>query len=408
MDKKKKDLFNKLLIIYIIIQPLLDALAGISANSNFINFKINIIVRGLFLVFVGIYLLFMSKNKYQKFNLIYLLITFIYFGLYAWTTYMSKQHDLFMFEMRQCLLYFYFPITLLAIFNMREDKVIKLEDKYLVISLIIYLSLIIIPNIFGLSFRAYDNGVGQLGLFYSANSISAILSMLLPCAIIYFRNNIKLLILFLVFFILCIISLGTKTVILSLLIVLFINFIYYIRNSKKKLDNKKKIIIIISSFVALVGLVFIVPKTAVYKNIETRIKFLEIKNVNDVLDNFDALVLSRRLKYLKDVNKVYNKASLPQKVIGIGYLNGSGKAIEMDYFDIFYCNGILGFLIYFTPLIYILMKYKKKKKNFISINRFSSLLIIFLTSFLTGHVLIEPNAAFYVAILIIMFTESYD
>ena len=78
----------------------------------------------------------------------------------------------------------------------------------------------------------------------------------------------------------------------------------------------------------------------------------------------------------------------------------------MDYFDIFYCSGILGFIIFFTPLVYVFkVKYKKKTKNLIYINRFNSLFIILLTSFLTGHVLVEPNASFFVAVLILMFND---
>ena len=159
----------------------------------------------------------------------------------------------------------------------------------------------------------------------------------------------------------------------------------------------------IAIIVIIGSLVFIGPKTAVYRNIKRRIEFLEIKDANDMIENFDALVMSRRIKFLKKTNKLYLEANIPQKMVGIGH---EFKLVEMDYFDIFYCNGLIGFILFFIPIIYI-FKYenKKKTKNFVSINRFSSLLIIILTSFLTGHVLIEPNASFFVVILLLMFND---
>lgn len=401
MDNKKKVLLNKIVFIYIIIQPILDAISGISNNISFLNIKINVIIRGLFLLLVSFYLLFICKNKYRKFNLIYFGLFLLYFSLYAYVTFLYKDKSLILFELKQSIMTFYFPIVLLACFNMKEDKIIEFNDKPFVIALTIYILLIIIPNLFGISFDAYDDGVGKLGFFNTANSISAILSMLLPCVFIYFKDKIKYLIVFLILFILCIVSMGTKAVILCLLIVLFINGIYYFNKNKAKFNGKKKIILIATIIVIIGSLVIVAPKTAVYKNIKRRIEFLEIKDTDDVIENFDALVMSRRIKFLKDVNKIYLKANFPQKSVGIGH---NFKLIEMDYFDIFYSNGFLGFIIFFLPFIYIVKySYKKKAKNFITINRFSSLLIILLTSFLTGHVLIEPNASFYAALIILMF-----
>ena len=45
---------------------------------------------------------------------------------------------------------------------------------------------------------------------------------------------------------------------------------------------------------------------------------------------------------------IYERANTYQKLFGIGYINNNKttKMIEMDYFDIFYSHGIVGFLIF--------------------------------------------------------------
>jgi len=130
--------------------------------------------------------------------------------------------------------------------------------------------------------------------------------------------------------------------------------------------------------------------------------------VDDAIDNFDALVLGRRLLYLSNVNDLYVKSPINEKFIGMGYHNKINKNVEMDFFDVFYSNGIIGFIIYFIPIIYIIKnRIKLKEKNrFIYINKYYTLLLIFMLTLITGHVITEPNVSLFVSIIIATFNKK--
>ena len=399
-------IFSKFLLVYIIIQPILDLIAGINNNYNSPLIKFNLIFRLLFLTISVLYLVVFCKSKYKKYSIVYLIMITIYFILFLVSTYLKSRNLLFS-EFKQLLQYFYFPISLITIFNLNEEENIKNINKYLVISLLLYLILILVPNLLNISFDTYLDGEGSLGLFNSANSISAILSILLPISLIQLKD-IKKIILFLILYSICIISIGTKTLILNLILVFIYNFVLIIKKISKN-NSRKLIPIIITTIIIIIASgILIIPKTSVYKNINERIEFLKIKNINDAVENFDALVLGRRLFYLKNVNKLYIKCPIHEKVIGMGYHNEINKNVEMDFFDIFYSNGIIGFIIYFIPIIYILKKkIKLKEKNkFIYANKYYTLLLIFLLTLITGHVITEPNVSLFISIILSTFNQK--
>ena len=102
------------------------------------------------------------------------------------------------------------------------------------------------------------------------------------------------------------------------------------------------------------------------KNIETHLEFLKVDNVIDVLEKprlIDHFIFSQRLTFLSKRQKDYNKANTYQKIFGIGSLknNKPTKAIEMDYFDIYYNHGLIGFIVFFISYIYVLIKVFKNK-----------------------------------------------
>ena len=111
--------FFNFLLIYIVMQPILDLIAGINNNYNNPLIKLNLIFRFLFLFISILYLLFFCKTKYKKYNMIYLIITAIYFMLFSISAY-TKSNNLLFEELKQLLQYFYFPISLITIFNLND------------------------------------------------------------------------------------------------------------------------------------------------------------------------------------------------------------------------------------------------------------------------------------------------
>lgn len=414
---------NKILIIFLLIQPILDVISGINNNFN-INFKLNIIIRILFLFCSLFYLLFINKSKYKKMTIIYLGLLFLYFSLFTTSTIYYKGFDTLFFEIKNLILTFYFPILLITFFNLFDQYKIKFNLKYIYYTFLIYLLFIFIPNITGLSFESYTQGkIGSSGWFNSANAISSILSLLLPCIIIYLKGkkfNLFYIILTIIFFY-CILSLGTKVPLLSLFIMIFFNIIYLFIKLTQKKDYKKIGIISSVLIVFITSLLLIIPRTSFYKNIEIHLNFLGVESPIEIItdiDIIDRFIFSDRLTLLIKTKNVYDVSPTFQKFIGIGYIENYGtdevstKLVEMDYYDIFYRHGIIGSVIFFIPLLLITLSIIKKmdKVNFVNINLFITIFLIYLLAFFSGHVLTVPNVSVFGAFLftIIYFKNNID
>ena len=149
--------------------------------------------------------------------------------------------------------------------------------------------------------------------------------------------------------------------------------------------------------------IYLFPKTNFYKNIQIHLDFLEIHSVNDLMtiENIDHFIFSSRLKFLNQTRINYQKSNLASHLFGIGYIENYGtdeinlKTIEMDYFDIFYRNGMIGFILFLLPLIWILCKNKGEK-----VEKYALFLALFL-AFFQGHILTAPSVSIYVIIILL-------
>ena len=202
--------------------------------------------------------------------------------------------------------------------------------------------------------------------------------------------------------------------IVSLILVAFLfGFLVLFDLVKKK---KYKILATCSVGIVLImtmGLILI-PKTSFYKNIQIHLDFLGVESVSEIMTNkeiLDHFVFSQRLTFLKTTNDNYQKASVSEKLLGIGYIENYGtdevnvKLIEMDGFDIFYRHGILGFLIYFLPVLYItvltIRQTSKKKFEKEDLAFYTSIGLCFFMSLLVGHVFVAPAVSIFVAIILV-------
>ena len=205
---------------------------------------------------------------------------------------------------------------------------------------------------------------------------------------------------------------GTKAPILCLIIVLLYYFILVLLKLIK--EKKYKWLILLTLFVTLsvVLLIIILPKTAFYKNLVIHLNFLGIKSISDLFTfkNFDHFIFSSRLTFLKNSFSTFKKASLMQKLFGIGYVlkNEQLKTSEMDFFVTIIHQGIVGFIIiyylYFKFVYKIIKSYFNKiKENFFDINKSSliiSIIISILSALLAGHVLETPSVSIFVVTII--------
>lgn len=412
MEKIIKNNINKIISIFILISPILDLLTGICIHTLKINLTIGIIVRVLFLLFITIVTIFIFKKK--KIIIPYLIIG-LYFILYILGIIIYKNSIGLFFEIQNLVKVFYFPIIFLSLYSIK-DKV-DIDNKILIKVLFLYLILILIPTAFGIGYKTYEiTKKGTLGFFNSANEISGIISILTPIIFIMFKDkkNILLKILLGVAYLIVILMMGTKTPLLSLCFTIGVYLAYLTIESIRKKKYKRIIITISILIIGVFGLILILPKTNFYKNIKTHLDFLEVENITDIFKDkklIDHFIFSQRLSFLEKENKLYNKSNLYLKTFGIGYLKPNGeetKMIEMDYFDIFYHHGIIGFIIYFSIIIYLIIKNIKFNKTFEGYMYKTSFLLAIILSFFTGHIITAPSVSIIVTILLLKIFNSKE
>ncbi len=412
--KKIADNFEKIFLIFLYFQPVLDVTAGVLLHFNY-SVTISSIIRLSFMFLCIIYLIFYAKNK--KIN-IYLLVLFTYFACFGITTLISKDIDVLIFETKNLITTYYFVILLLTLIMVYKDK--KLKAKNLFYIYVIYLLFVFVPNILNIGFQSYwHSKEGSVGWFLSANVVGSILSILLPIILIYIKKISIPILLLLLINLYVILSIGTKVPVLSFAIIFIVNFGYYIINLIRKKAYKKLGIIIVPIIVLSAIALSIFPKTSFYKNLVIHITYLEEKDngkvpIGEFIDHF---IFSQRLTFEEKTKKAYVEASALEKVFGIGYIENynkdseRNKTIEIDYFDVFYRHGIVGFIIFFTPLIYTLKNIitKLKKLNFVKLNLSLSLILIFLLAFFQGHIFVTPANSIYVAlILALIYNDAFE
>ena len=402
-------LVNKIITIFLLIGPILDLLTGICLHYFKINLTIGIFIRVVFLLFICIITLFYFKKKNV---LIPYLIIGLYFILYIVGVILYKDKGTF-FEIQNLIKVFYFPIVLISICSIKDK--INISNKILFTIMMMYLLFIFVPLLLGLGYKTYEiTKVGTLGFFNAANEVGGIISILTPIMfIILVKGNNKIIkISSVLIYLIVILMVGTKTPLLTLFITIGISMIYLIINFIKKKEYKKIVISLIILLVGISSLIIVLPKTNFYKNIKTHLEFLEVENITDVFKDeklVDHFIFSQRLTFLKNRNKLYNKSNTYQKLFGIGYLkNGKEfKMIEMDYFDIFYSHGIIGFIIYFIISIYLIIKtIIKDKITYERLMYITSFFLITLLSLLTGHIITAPAVSIIVVMIIIKLSKK--
>lgn len=405
-----KNIINnkKFLKIFLFMQPFLDVLAAVLIYNNVDNF-ITSLIR---LVFMGLMVLYLYFGEYEnkKKTLIYVSTLIITIIIHTLIMVFDKDMSVFMYEFKNTISTYYFVFLLISLGVIYKDN--KISKKELMYLWIIYVLLTFIPNVLGIGFKSYSHSkTGMTGWFYSANVVGSILVILLPIILSEIKKLPKLLIVILGALVLySIFSLGTKTPVLGLGIILFVNLLYYIYKLFKS-KKKKSIIIIFSSLILLCGVsVYVIPKTSFYENLKIHYNFLKKNDVKVFSKEFlDHFVFSQRLSMEERTRHNYNISPIQEKIFGIGYIENYStdsvnlKIVEMDYFDIFYREGIVGFIVFFIPVIYmIVMFFKNNSINFVSVNMFISILLIMLLALFQGHIFITPAISIFVALLLNM------
>ena len=414
MNQFLKKYIDKIVLIFLILSPFFDLMSSIFINVFKINFNFIILFKLFFLFILIYYLFFISTYSKKRSCIYYLLVLFLYSVIYMIIQIYYKDWSIFLYEAQNLFRTIYFPVCLVCLFAVYKEKKFNIDKSLLSKILIIYLVLIFIPLITHTGFNSYAySKVGSIGWFNSTNEIGGILSILFPFLILClfeFKNKLISIIIFLSLFFIYF-SLGSKVPVIAFVL---ITILYLFRYVITLFINKKyKILsfIMVILIVIITAFVLILPKTAFYKNIVIHLDFLEVKQVSDLfsIEKIDHFVFSSRINFMEKTMSNYKDSTLSQQLFGIGYIENYGtdsvniKTIEMDYYDVLFRNGIIGFIIIFAPFIKILILIYPQliKKDELSFAiRWSTILIILLSLF-SGHILTSPSVSLFVVVILL-------
>jgi len=402
MEKKinKNIWMERIIWIFLFLCPIFDVITSFSIHYFGGSMPIILGIKVLFLAYLTFLTVRFSFKKCW-----YFLFLGVYFLFFFFLMFLSKGYPSFYLEAQNLFRTFFFPISIFCLFSLHQKEIFHVKRNYLVYLLFLYLLFLVVPELLHVGFSSYAHSkVGGLGWFYSTNEIGGILAILGPFFFSYLKNKAWFIqILAFAFYLAGIFVIGTKVPVLAFLITIFLFWISFLWKLIRVKEWKKVFFHCLCSIVGILGFGIVLFSSSFYENIKIHLDFLEIKQVRDLMTfhHIDHFVFSERLSFLMDTQKEYNNSSLPSKLLGIGIVIYekeepiSMKMVEMDYFDIFYHYGILGFLLVFLPFFVFPFKRKYCFEEKISI------FFILLLALFSGHILVSPSVSALVSLIVL-------
>lgn len=452
MSNKLKPIIEKyevFLLIFLGIQPIIDVLTTLSLSLD-ITVTFGIIIRFLILLTSCLYILVKSiqSGKIYYTYYLFLLLLIIFIGIinnfYSKPIFSFVEEGKFIFKV---VYLFIMLITYFLAFNSLKTR-LKLEDKLLknILTASLIINFIMIVSIAtSTSLTSYDySKIGYTGWFYAGNEIGAIIATIFPLVLLYtikqtktLKDLIKWIPTILMIF--SLLAVGTKVgygaCILVLVVAFFMKLIELFQTRK---TNIFKLNILKSSLLGILILLLIIitPFAPIYYNTLSHMNLLgiELPSDNTQVDESDQpksntkeqtntkpqepisneqvenLLLSSRELFLENQKNEFINAPFSQKMFGMGYAGNyttEPKMVEMDFYDLFFSFGIIGFLVLMAPIVYFVIRIMnfvlsnlKEVFNFKYSMYASSLLLAFGIAFMAGHVMTAPAVSIYIAAIL--------
>lgn len=458
------------LMLYIVLQPILDVITGFSIKSGASPvLTVGIVVRMLVMVLAAGYVIY-NKNqlKYEDYKklLIYISILSVLVVINLGTSFMLKPLFSVKAELSAIAKTLYFIVMLIAYIIAFKDLLRSNFGKQFFPKMTYYAMMIvdfvmIVAHFTHTNFNAYKYmKAGESGWFFAANEIGSLLAIALPLVILYVVQNSKswkqwYYWIGLVATIYACLLLGTKVgvfaIIGTLAVAVIVSLAKVIMTRGK---NKRFIVLFILFVLATGGVKLAYPKMAASQNIAIQKQFIkqqrqqqkylkdlkhkkkssltkdekkylkkmtagekEVIEGDEVKDTTKSLIFSSRTVYLDRLQNYYNKAPLMQKIFGMGVggnYEKEPKTAEMDYFDLFYEYGIVGFIIVIIPLLLSLLSiaiYTVKHIRIIFTFKYAMMLssvgLGVSIALISGHVLMAPAVSIYLVTVLAYLLVDY-
>jgi len=430
---KKYSIF---LMLYIVFQPVLDAVTGLMAQAH-INITFGVLIRMAVMAVTAFYILIfliLNRDNKQGFRVIgYFVILGIVSIISLIINYKQKVLFIPSLEITTLAKSLYYPVMLLGYFyafeELAEDRVINRYFPKVIFYAVNIISIImIVAHFTNTSFSSYAYyKLGESGWFYAANELSAIVSIAFPIMVWYALKKIDkwsriyywLTILLAIYSALLI---GTKGSLLAILFGICMGILAAVIHFFQDGSNRKFNAGIVALLVITLGGVFAaypamaVSRTAELHNDMIKYKKKQAKTKKGITKDQKKYVetnktvsylLSGRTVYFENAAHNYKKASIAQKTFGMGYATSfksekKAKLVEMDYIDIFFQFGVIGTIVYLAPLLYCLLyligSFLRKFKYMWSFKwamLVASVALGFGMALMTGHVIEAPSVSIY-------------
>lgn len=441
---KKKITMSNVIMIYIIMQPIIDFITSLYIRNISTKFTIGMLLRASFMVVITIYTILNIEKKEKRMLFIYLALVIIYTLAFTIDYVIKFQGAMIFAQIKGLIKILYFPVVLVCMLLLLKHDKIQIKEKFIYISLLIYVLPIILCKYFSIGYYTYktNSNLGTIGLFFAGNEISAILPIF---ASIYFsklttKNITAIDYVFAIAIAFAMLEIGTKVAGISIyaleILATLISFIHLIRDKRTYKQFLKILSIFIVSAVMLGNTSFgknyqikpLIFNETVFKDkkitqttkkattTKTTTQVTKTQSYADKVIEKPEIVLSGRDRYLKNNIEAFGKATIIDKFVGIGYYEKNNDAIkeiklvEIDYFDIFICHGFLGAIIIIAPFIIFaalsikrfFKDFKKNIKNTLLIFSICAIVLAFGVGMIAGHVFTAPavSTALLVAIFI--------
>lgn len=442
---KKNNTFENILLLFILVQPILDLATSLAINYFNSEFTAGILIRFAMMAVGVVYLFFISDSKKKRTSIIYLILLGLFLLMGFANNILVKSPMSMGEEIKFIIKSVYFVIfffSYLFVFKQLQSRTSwrNTIQRYIFYAMSLVGLSMVLAAITDTAFNSYTyNKVGHTGWFYAGNEIGAIMSICFPIVILYAikkTTSLKtsyywipvLLILY------SLMAVGTKVgfgaALITIIISLFMMIVEYLMKRKKQaITFNLKTNLIINTIVLILFLLYI-PFSPIAENTSIHLSLLENKEKTETpsaqkptkpgkhqtdkkpLNNeqLENLMLSSRGEYLNQQKEYFTDAPISQKVLGMGYAGNykeSPKLTEMDFYDLFFSFGIAGFILYFIP--FILLAIAILKKIFTHFTSYFTLENVLVASgivlglgiaFTAGHVFTAPAVSIYLAILI--------
>lgn len=450
MAKVKGFGYLEILMIYLLLNPVLDLLTSVMKELWGIELSIGILARGSFVLFTVVYMVF--KNKYnpklKKITLVYIGLVAVYLTFFIFNMYTYKGMAATIGEIKSIIKTFYFPILVVCILNCVYEEKEKIDMKWLAVNGLFYSAVMLLAQITGTQFSSYAfDKVGHTGWFYASNESGALMAILFPIVVWFIIENKKIFsaakFLVLAFYIYSMYQIGTKVPAIAAVGTMGLVTLCFLIKSvvcKNKKERIKKFVIggLLTAF--SICLIFVSP---VGENLDIHSQWFD-ENLSGVVESYGhkqpsaensgekenekeitieisesqarvlSFIFSSRDRYVLAKIQESMEAPMALKVLGLGFQEKvsdgsySNEIVEIDYFDILFAYGLIGALLYWVFVfgvlfygLYLLIKYMKLNLNNPMWYGIVSILMSLGVGFFAGHVFIAPAVSIYPAVIII-------